>query len=143
VCAKPNAAECEKAVPYPGTPDGDAEGLFQSRCIELARSHTKRVVFGTQGERGIFLARQTGPAGAGGYVIPAYPAPGPVDICGAGDSCSAGITCAMVAGATHEQAAAFGNLVASITVQQIGVTGTASPDQVRRRWREVNFPRAG
>ena len=58
------------------------------------------------------------------------------DIVGAGDSCSAGITCAMVSGATHEQAAAFGNLVASITIQQIGTTGTASPEQVRQRWGE-------
>ena len=38
----------------------------------------------------------------------------------------------MVSGLTHEQAAAFGNLVASITIQQIGVTGTATPEQVRR-----------
>ena len=69
--------------------------------------------------------------------IPAYPVSGPIDICGAGDSCSAGIASAMVSGATHEQAAAFGNLVASITIQQIGVTGTATPAQVRARWREV------
>ena len=34
--------------------------------------------------------------------------------------------------------AAFGNLVASITIQQIGTTGTATPEQVRQRWREVN-----
>ena len=32
---------------------------------------------------------------------------------------------------------AFGNLVASITIQQIGTTGTAAPQQVRQRWREV------
>ena len=44
----------------------------------------------------------------------------------------------MVSGLTHEQAAAFGNLVASITIQQIGVTGTATPEQVRARWREVS-----
>jgi sugar/nucleoside kinase (ribokinase family) len=43
-----------------------------------------------------------------------------------------------MAGATFEQAAAFGNLVASITIQQIGVTGTASPEQVRERWSEVH-----
>jgi len=30
-----------------------------------------------------------------------------------------------------EQAAAFGNLIASITVRQLGTTGTASPAQVR------------
>jgi sugar/nucleoside kinase (ribokinase family) len=49
----------------------------------------------------------------------------------------------MVSGATHEQAAAFGNLVASITIQQIGVTGTASPEQVRQRWREVQGSATG
>jgi sugar/nucleoside kinase (ribokinase family) len=43
-----------------------------------------------------------------------------------------------MAGASFEQAAAFGNLVASITIRQIGVTGTATPDQVRERWREVS-----
>jgi hypothetical protein len=35
------------------------------------------------------------------------------------------------------EAAAFGNLIASITIQQIGTTGTASPDQVRQRWKEL------
>jgi hypothetical protein len=35
------------------------------------------------------------------------------------------------------QAAAFGNLVASITVQQLGTTGTATPAQVRMRWDEI------
>jgi sugar/nucleoside kinase (ribokinase family) len=70
--------------------------------------------------------------------IPAFAVNGPIDVCGAGDSCSAGIACAKVSGATHEQAAAFGNLIASITVQQIGVTGTAPPDAVRARWREVS-----
>lgn len=44
----------------------------------------------------------------------------------------------MFSGLTHEQAAAFGNLVASITRQQIGATGTATTDQVRARWREVS-----
>jgi sugar/nucleoside kinase (ribokinase family) len=43
----------------------------------------------------------------------------------------------VAAGADLEEAAAFGNLVASITIQQIGTTGSASPVQVRRRWREV------
>jgi sugar/nucleoside kinase (ribokinase family) len=43
----------------------------------------------------------------------------------------------LIAGLNRIQAAAFGNLVASITVQQLGTTGTATQDQVRARWREV------
>jgi bifunctional ADP-heptose synthase (sugar kinase/adenylyltransferase) len=48
------------------------------------------------------------------------------------------MACALATGAELENAAAFGNLIASITIQQLGVTGTASPEQVRQRWREVD-----
>lgn len=89
--------------------------------------------FVTLGDRGMRLVQQ------GRTIdIPPYPVTGPIDICGAGDSCSAGIASAIVAGGSFEQAAAFGNLIASITIRQIGVTGTASPGQVRARWREVS-----
>jgi len=53
----------------------------------------------------------------------------PVDICGAGDSFSAGAALALAAGATPLEAAAFGNIVASITIMKKG-TGTASPEEV-------------
>jgi sugar/nucleoside kinase (ribokinase family) len=55
----------------------------------------------------------------------------PVDICGAGDSFSAGAAMALAAGATPTDAVSFGNLVASITIMKPG-TGTASPDEVLR-----------
>ena len=57
-----------------------------------------------------------------------------MDIVGAGDSTTAGIVCALLAGMDRREAAATGNLVASITVQQLGTTGTASPAQVLARW---------
>jgi bifunctional ADP-heptose synthase (sugar kinase/adenylyltransferase) len=53
----------------------------------------------------------------------------PVDICGAGDSFSAGMAMALRAGASPAEAARFGHLVASITIMKKG-TGTASPDEV-------------
>lgn len=114
VCVKPNARE-----------GGDIEAIRQS---------SGRTVFLTQGENGIQVFR---PRAAPPVIIPGYPVAGPIDPVGAGDSVSAGIALAVAAGASFEQAAAFGNLVASITVQQIGTTGTASPAQVRQRWREV------
>lgn len=74
--------------------------------------------------------------------VPGYVSEGPIDIVGAGDSLTAGMVGALGAGATFAEAALIGNLVASITVQQIGVTGTASPDQVRKRFVEYQgrFP---
>ena len=53
----------------------------------------------------------------------------PVDICGAGDSFSAGAALALKAGGDAAAAARFGNLVASITIMKRG-TGTASPAEV-------------
>jgi sugar/nucleoside kinase (ribokinase family) len=107
---------------------------WQDAIRQLA-VRTQRCVFCTRGDEGMAVLQT--PA-AEIQPIAGYPVAGPIDIVGAGDSCSAGIVCAMVSGASKEEAAAFGNLVASITVQQIGVTGTASPDQVRARWREVS-----
>jgi bifunctional ADP-heptose synthase (sugar kinase/adenylyltransferase) len=53
----------------------------------------------------------------------------PVDICGAGDSFSAGASMALRACGDPEAAVRFGNLVASITIMKRG-TGTASPEEI-------------
>lgn len=70
--------------------------------------------------------------------IPGFAVDGPVDIVGAGDSMTAGIVSSLCAGATLGEAALVGNLTASITVQQIGMTGTATPDQLRERFAEYH-----
>ncbi len=71
--------------------------------------------------------------------IPAPPVTGPIDVVGAGDSVMAGIVTALCAGASPDEAAMVGNLVASITIQQIGTTGTASRQQVRERFAGLAF----
>ncbi|MBZ5595803.1 MAG: ribokinase [Acidobacteriia bacterium] len=53
----------------------------------------------------------------------------PVDICGAGDSFSAGAAMALAVTGSAVESAHFGNLVASITIMKKG-TGTASPAEV-------------
>lgn len=120
VCLKPNQRECLDAVP--GVPLVDA--------VKALAKRSGCTVFCTRGEAGILTAYPM-------REVPGYPVTGPVDPVGAGDSTSAGIICAMACGATAEQAAAFGNLVASITVQQLGTTGTATQGQVRVRLAEV------
>jgi bifunctional ADP-heptose synthase (sugar kinase/adenylyltransferase) len=135
VCVKPNKHEVLL------TAGGDEEGArlvsYYEAIDVLTGNVWNRVTFATQGEKGIDVIDRRRPLGSALSEVPAYPVSGPIDIVGAGDSCSAGITCAMASGATHEQAAAFGNLVASITIQQLGTTGTATLEQVRVRWREV------
>lgn len=138
--AKPNVAECRMAMS-----EGDAiEEVEPESAVTALAYQLNRPVFCTMGEKGICLADTFALANdcSGSRKIEAarvhgYPVNGPIDVVGAGDSTSAGIACAYAAGATLMQAAAFGNLIASITVQQIGTTGTATPKQVRERWREV------
>jgi bifunctional ADP-heptose synthase (sugar kinase/adenylyltransferase) len=133
VCIKPNQRELETIFSL-GKDFKESVDLLQNGLEDIGRN-----AFVTEGENGISLYKLES-ASVVAVSVPAYRVSGPIDICGAGDSCSAGIACAMVSGATHEQAAAFGNLVASITIQQIGVTGTATPEQVRARWSAVSPP---
>jgi bifunctional ADP-heptose synthase (sugar kinase/adenylyltransferase) len=129
---KPNATECVRAILGSGGDYTQTEA-----CAAQLAERCGRPVFCTCGERGILVVDPRRPE-AISPLVPAYPVAGPIDPVGAGDSTSAAIACAVASGATLEQAAAFGNLVASITVQQLGITGTASPEQVRQRWREIH-----
>ena len=61
------------------------------------------------------------------------PVEDPIDPTGAGDSATAGCVLALCAGATPAEAGVIGNLVASLTVQQLATTGTARPDQLPKR----------
>jgi len=153
VCVKPNMSECMEAVrrfrDYPGSP-WKPTTMSGFGIPAVLANIIGRDVFCTNGSEGIWIgsnhitqarlgeaAESNAESGCGKSYVPAYPVSGPIDIVGAGDSSSAGIACGVLSGLTHYQAAAFGNLVASITIQQIGVTGTATPEQVRARWREV------
>jgi rfaE bifunctional protein kinase chain/domain len=131
VSLKPNRREALRAVSDVGD-EGDP--ALEAAVAELSRRAGGWVLC-TEGERGMLLvsARRSVKAR-----IAAYPVHGPIDSVGAGDSTSAAIVCAMASGSTATEAAAFGNLVASITIQQLGTTGTANPAQIRQRWGEVH-----
>lgn len=136
---KPNLDECRRAVGRPT--DGNSQAQSTSAAdrddcaavAELSR-RTGLSLFCTRGERGILFAEPDRPV----VSVPGYPVEGPVDIVGAGDSATSGIVASLLAGATPTEAAAVGNLVASITVQQLGTTGTATPQQVVARWKETH-----
>lgn len=66
---------------------------------------------------------------AGARWIRTRPIENPVDICGAGDSFSAGASMALKVSGDPEASVRFGNLVASITIMKRG-TGTASPEEI-------------
>ncbi len=102
-------------------------------AVQVLCQRTSRPAFCTCGADGVLVGMPDGTVAH----VPAYPVEGPIDIVGAGDSITSGIVLALLAGASAAEAAAIGNLVASITVQQLGTTGTARPEQVIERWHDV------
>jgi len=132
VIAKPNREELFRAL-------GREEGKPATRrtdVMDAARqlaTQTGRPVYTTLGADGILYVDRDEV-----HTIPGVPVIGPIDIVGAGDSTTAGIVCGLCAGATPVQAARLGCLVASITIQQLGITGTATPEQVLARHCETS-----
>lgn len=118
IVAKPNVHEARSALGYADDVDPDVAGMALAR-------RTSRPVFITLGAKGMLVCE----AESCIHVPTANPG-GPIDIVGAGDSALAGITAALCVGATLCEAALVGNLVASVTIQQIGTTGTATIEQI-------------
>jgi len=129
VIVKPNRTEAFAAVGLkaPDCPSEDEVAEVGRRLIQ----RTGRPAFITAGADGVY-ALKAGECKR----IPAYAPQGEIDIVGAGDSVAAAMCAALCAGASPEEAALAGCLAASITIEQIGVTGTASPDALRRRLEE-------
>jgi rfaE bifunctional protein kinase chain/domain len=130
VIVKPNAREAILAVRPEWTGQADLE-LTKESGAKLFHQNDKPV-FVTVGDQGILLFSE-----AGCEHIPAVPVSGEIDIVGAGDSVMAGIVSALCSGAKPVEAAWLGNLVASVTIQQTGTTGTATPAQVREQFQQL------
>ena len=129
VIIKPNKHEVVAAVEGQAlkvVPRGRAE-----QCGQRLAARTGQPVFVTMGAEGISVCTEDGCEH-----VPAIPVSGEIDIVGAGDSATAGIVSALCAGASLSEAALVGNLVAAITIQQLGTTGTASPEQLLAQFRQ-------
>jgi len=125
---KPNREEACAAI-HPETPAHDpAEAMG---CGKSLSARTGAPVYLTLGEEGMAVVIPDDVTR-----VPTIRPKGEVDIVGAGDSATAGIVAALCAGASPAEGAVVGNIVASITVEQLGTTGTASQDDVRRRFSE-------
>jgi len=70
--------------------------------------------------------------------ISAFQVDGPLDIVGAGDATNAGTILGLTLGLSLPESVLLGGCVSSITIQQIGVTGTATVEQVKQRLQYKN-----
>ncbi len=113
---KPNQREAEEAC----------RRLFGVADFQRLRAHIQApLLLVTHGPEGVLLLRES----CEDAWVKTRPVANPVDICGAGDSFSAGAATALAVTGDAVTAAEFGNLVASITIMKKG-TGTASPAEV-------------
>jgi sugar/nucleoside kinase (ribokinase family) len=101
-------------------------------CLMGLSKNSTREVFISCGEKGVLVKGDDGKP----FLVSTIPQDGEIDIVGAGDACTSGIVTALCRGGTPAEAAFVGNLVASITIQVIGTTGTATRDQVLTRYDE-------
>lgn len=135
VTVKPNLDEARAATAefrlQPGFQNEDPLTLART-CGRVLVEKNKKPAFVTLGAQGILVVTEQG-----AEHMPGIPVSGEIDIVGAGDSVMAGLVAALCAGATAKEAAFIGNMAASITIQQLGTTGTASRAQLRQRFEEV------
>ncbi|MFC1558328.1 bifunctional heptose 7-phosphate kinase/heptose 1-phosphate adenyltransferase [candidate division KSB1 bacterium] len=125
IIIKPNQFEA-MGIKNPKPGDVVDENILLEEIVRL-RSAGGAPVCLTRGASGIIISD---PEVA---IIPAVHIDGPVDITGAGDSTAAGAVLALASGVSFPEAALVGNIVASITIQQLDTTGTASPEELPPR----------
>ena len=115
VIVKPNRQEAEAA---------SRRALGRVDFAALRRHLGAPLLIVTDGAEGAFVVDPKGQTR-----VPTVQVENPVDICGAGDSFSAGAALALYISRDPIAAARFGNQVAAITVMKKG-TGVASPEEL-------------
>lgn len=128
---KPNEIECARAINYPGAlptrTDGDIAVV--AKAAKTLAAHTGSDVCVTIGARGCVVCH-----GMECVFVEAAPVEPPVDTVGAGDCFLAAFSLALAVGASFPEAGFFGNLAASVSVKKLGITGTASPEEIIKRY---------
>ena len=134
VIIKPNHFEAQRALV--ANWDGKTVNVESAKqCAVALAEQTQNTVFVTLGKEGILVYHNDQLT-----LIPGIQIDDKIDPVGAGDSVSAGIVSTLCSLGTQAavEAAYLGNLVASITVTKIGMTGTATPEEVLERYRSHN-----
>lgn len=105
---------------------------FILRAGQELQQKLKRPVYVTRGAEGLLAFEESGVT-----MVPAFPVTGEIDITGAGDATSAGLVTGLSMGLSRAEAAAVACCVSSITIQQLGQTGTASVEGVCERLKTI------
>lgn len=127
VTIKCNNIEAARVFGFSGV-DAENESVIRSCGSRLVTRNGKPAII-TCGGEGSWIFMQSS-EGITAERVSSFKINGPIDICGAGDSFNAGYILGASLGLTSSECLLVANAVASITIQQIGVTGTATIKQV-------------
>ena len=131
VTLKPNELEGIRAVYKGNTRAGLSFEDYISTAQVLARKNKSNVCM-TLGQKGcIYSDSHTIIHVPSNDVLP------PIDICGAGDTFLSAFSSAIAAGVKPYEAMSFANIAAEVTIKKVGITGTASPEEMRARHEEI------
>jgi len=125
---KPNEVEAWALLDRAGSPRDATDDALAAVARQLAR-HSGGPVCLTLGDKGCLWVE-----GEAAIPVPAVPAVPPVDTVGAGDAFGAALAAALAAGIPGPDAAALANLAAGVVVKKIGMTGTATPEEILERF---------
>lgn len=123
VIVKPNEVEASAALGKTVSLLRQAKDFFSvARTLE---TNTGKPVFVTLGDKGAILCEEQVCSH-----VEAYPVPPPTDFVGAGDAFLAGAALGVAMELPYLMAIRFASLVSSITIQKLGITGTATPKEM-------------
>ena len=125
---KPNEVECWRAV-Y-GNEGYMTAGReeFEAAARQLAINNRAEVLCTLGAQGSIFTD------GEQLETIPAVQIDGPVDICGAGDTFLSAFSSCLATGAKPAECAYIAAHASAVTVQKIGITGTAAREEITQLW---------
>ena len=126
VTIKPNEVEAARAFGESTSKEPESMAALAARIQE----RNGRLTLMTLGAMGSLVAEKNGVT-----LVPACAVEPPIDFCGAGDTFLAGFAMAMAAGASPIQSAQVATLCAAVTIRKIGVTGTASREEIVAAWK--------
>lgn len=122
---KPNEVEAARALGIPAFSASDRDSV-QKAAVALEQRNGRPVLLTLGGNGAVWCEN-------GICVhVPAYRVQPPIDFVGAGDSFLAGFSCAHALRIPPADRLSFACLVSAVTIQKLGVTGTASPEELRR-----------
>ena len=127
---KPNRIEAVRAIsPSKNMQEIDMDDLG-TIGVELQK-RAKHPVYITLSEKGALLITESSQ-----HYLPAAPTKPPIDPVGAGDTFISAIAASLAGGANPVEAGIVANLAAGVVVKKLNITGTASPEEILKKFDE-------